>query len=158
MIKDKYLYNSVDVATFVVAYANENRFGINMTKLQKLLYIMYGTFLSVKSFRLMDEHPQAWPYGPVFPTTRNRMLKRDMTSISMVNVPENMRTNQELNSLAKTVFKHFGTWTGSSLSQWSHKPGSPWDRTVNMKGFDWGWQIPDEYIQEYFNSIITRNG
>lgn len=76
MINDTYKYDSVTVANYIIAFANENKFFINMTKLQKLLYIAYGVYLSVKNERLTNEHPQAWPYGPVFPTTRNRLIKK----------------------------------------------------------------------------------
>ena len=37
MVDDKFLYNSVAMARYIIAYANENRYMINMTKLQKLL-------------------------------------------------------------------------------------------------------------------------
>ena len=156
MIEDRYKYNSVDMAKFIVAYANEHNFGINMTKLQKLLYIAYGTFMSVKNYRLVNEHPQAWPYGPVFPTTRNKLLKTDMSKITFENVGE-IKDDEEVKQLVKIVFDNFGLRTGADLSAWSHKPNSPWDLTVNTKGFKWGDQIPDAYIQDYFNSILVRN-
>ena len=37
-----WLYDSVEVAMYICAYWNENGSEINMTKLQKLLYIAYG--------------------------------------------------------------------------------------------------------------------
>ena len=79
---EEYKYNSVEVAKFIVATANNKHLSINMTKVQKLLYIAYGIFLAVKGYRLTNEHPQAWPYGPVFPTTRNKLLKIDLYSIA----------------------------------------------------------------------------
>lgn len=45
MIADTYRYNSVDVARYIVARANEEHLGINMTKMQKLLYIAYGAYM-----------------------------------------------------------------------------------------------------------------
>ena len=79
MVDDKFLYNSVTMASYIIAYANEHRYMMNMTKLQKLLYITYGVYMAVKGERLINEHPQAWPYGPVFPTTRNKLLKKDFS-------------------------------------------------------------------------------
>lgn len=38
---EKYRYNSVDVARFIVAIANEKHISINITKVQKLLYIVH---------------------------------------------------------------------------------------------------------------------
>ena len=37
MISDTYKYDSVTVANYIIAFANQNKFFINMTKLQKLL-------------------------------------------------------------------------------------------------------------------------
>ena len=74
-MEDTYKYKSTIVATYIAALANEKRVSVNMTKIQKLLYIAYGIYLAVKDSRLTNEHPQAWPYGPVFPTTRNKLQK-----------------------------------------------------------------------------------
>lgn len=154
-MEDKYKYNSVVVAMYIVAYANEHHFGINMTKLQKLLYIIYGVYLAVKNERLTNEHPQAWPYGPVFPTTRNKLLKRDFSAINKDDSElDAISKDVEIQSLVKLVFDTYGGWTGTSLSIWSHKPNSPWDRAINRYGFKWGDQMSDEDIREYFKSII----
>lgn len=155
-MEDKYRYNSVTVATYIVAYANKHHFGINMTKLQKLLYIAYGVYMAVKNERLTNEHPQAWPYGPVFPTTRNRLLKRDFNTVQTEDSELNeINNDMEIRSLMNLVFGTYGGWTGTSLSIWSHKPNSPWDRAVNRTGFKWGDQMSDEDIREYFKSIIV---
>lgn len=158
MINESYKYDSVTVAYYLVASANERRLSINMTKLQKLLYIAYGTYLAVTGSRLINEHPQAWPYGPVFPTTRNKLLKKDLYSIRSTDERlKEINEDAEMRSLANIVLTSFGNRSASTLSEWSHQSGSPWDRTVNQKGFNWGDRIPDEYIQEYFNTIIVRN-
>ena len=157
-IRDSYKYSSVDVAKYIVARANKEKLGINITKVQKLLYIAYGAYLVAcpEDGRLTDEHPQAWPFGPVFPTTRNRLLKIDLRSIDINSSAMSELNNDELLSeLITFVFKGFGTWDASQLTQWSHKPQSPWDKTVSMEGFKWGMQIPDEYILPYFTSIIN---
>lgn len=64
IIQDTYRYKSTDVALHLAAVANERRVSINMTKIQKLLYITYGVFLRVYRERLLNEHPQARPNGP----------------------------------------------------------------------------------------------
>lgn len=157
MEEDRYTYNSVTVACYIVALANSKRYGINMTKLQKLLYVAYGVYLAVKNERLTNEHPQAWPYGPVFPTTRSRLVKRELDAISLEDPSlREIQENQEMTSLMKIVFDTYGLKNASTLSEWSHKPGSPWEQTVNHPSFKWGDTIPDEYIQEYFRTLIKK--
>lgn len=148
-------YSSVLIARYIVAMAQDKGLPINMTKVQKLLYIAYGIYLAIKDERLIDEHPQAWPYGPVFPSTRNKLLKENFYDIRIDN-PEfaELRINAELNSLLNLVFNNFGDWTASELSQWSHTDGSPWEKTVNQEDFSWGNRISDEDIKSYFSMII----
>lgn len=55
----------------------------------------------------------------------------------------------------KLVFGSYGSKTAAYLTEWSHKPGSPWDRTVKQPSFSWGDRIPDSYIQEYFKTLIS---
>jgi uncharacterized phage-associated protein len=152
---ERYKYNSVSVAKCIAAYANEHRYLINMTKLQKLLYITYGIYMVVKDMRLTNEHPQAWPYGPVFPTTRNRLLKIDLSSIkSDDNEILEIVSDAEMNSLIAFVFNTFGNKSAAVLSEWSHQSGSPWARATEKPGFVWGDRIPDEYILDYFRPLI----
>lgn len=159
MIDENPKYNSVTVASYIVAMANERGLGINMTKLQKLLYIAYGTYLALNNRRLTNEHPQAWPYGPVFPTTRNRLLKKDLSKIRISNPDlDVIKDDKEMIFLINLVLNSFGDKTATTLTVWSHQSGSPWDRVSSQEGFSWGEIIPDEYIQEYFNSILVRNG
>ena len=114
MISDTYKYDSVTVANYIIAFANQNKFFINMTKLQKLLYIAYGVYLYVKNERLTNEHPQAWPYGPVFPTTRNKLIKKDFSEISLSDENlEKIARDSEMESLMKLVFGSYGSKTAA---------------------------------------------
>lgn len=158
MINAGYKYDSLTVACYIAAMVNAKGLGINMTKLQKLLYIAYGTYLAVKGGRLTNEHPQAWPYGPVFPTTRNKLLKKDLSRINLsYPMLNDIKDDADMQSLIMLVLNGFGNKNATTLSIWSHQSGSPWDRTVSQEGFSWGARIPDEYIKEYFSSIIIRN-
>jgi len=147
--------NSVAVARYVVAYARKNGYSINMTKLQKLLYILYGTYLAISGKRLVNERPQAWPYGPVFPITRERLLNEDFYSIEYsAEEFSEIKKDDDITSLMNSVFGFFGSWTASRLTQWSHSEGTPWELTTSEPGFKWGKVIPDDRIQAYFKSII----
>lgn len=153
-IEDKYVCKSVVLAKYIVSYANKHNFSINITKVQKLLYIVYGVYLAVTGKRLTNEHPQAWPYGPVFPSTRNALIKIDLDNYCEVNetIPNDVK------SCVKIVFDSYGGQTAGTLTEWSHQAGSPWEKTMKQKGFVWGNTIPDVFIKDYFDSIIIRNG
>lgn len=157
MFDDTYKYNSVDVAKYIVAYANANRTFINLTKVQKLLYICYGAYLVLGETRLVNEHPQAWPFGPVFPTTRRKLLNIELDDISFDNIGS-VGQDGELEKIVKFVFDEFGRYSASSLTEWSHRPGSPWEKATQRRGFKWGDQMDDTEIRDYFDTIIVRDG
>lgn len=158
MFADTYRYNSVSVAFYIVAWANQNKVTINLTKTQKLLYIAYGANLIVGGNRLCDEHPQAWPYGPVFPATRLKLLKADLAAVTMQSAElGELRDDKYLAELTAFVFEGFGSKTAGQLTAWSHRPGSPWEEATHMPGFKWGNEIPDAFIYDYFSRIINVN-
>lgn len=155
MFNDTYRYNSVEVALYIVAWANEHKVTINLTKTQKLLYIAYGANLVLGNDRLCNEHPQAWPYGPVFPTTRTKLLKTDIPNVTMDSPGlASVKDDTYLASLMQFVFKGFGNRTAGQLTAWSHSLNSPWDETTHMPGFKWGMEIPDAYIYSFFAGLI----
>lgn len=158
-MQDRYEYNSVDVAKYIAAYANEHKFSINVTKIQKLLYIAYGLYLSVRGKRLTDERPKAWLYGPVFPSTREMLIKTKISDIR-INDPDlsDLKKDEDLTGLIDLVFKKFGIRTASDLTNWSHKKNSAWDKTTLLKNFKWGREIPDHFIKEYFDQKIVKSG
>ncbi len=154
--KDTYEYDSIEVAFYIVAWANQHKVTINLTKTQKLLYIAYGAHLVLRNNRLCNEHPQAWPYGPVFPRTREALLGIDLYEVEMSHphIAE-VKDDEYLKNLTEFVFKGFGNYTASQLTVWSHSPNTPWDKTQDIDGFYWGMEMPDNYIRKYFSSIIT---
>lgn len=156
-IEDTYVYNSKDVAFYLIAKANERKVGINVTKVQKLLYIIYGTYLRVYGQRLLDEHPKAWPYGPVFPKTRTAILRLNCEGeleYPMESVLDGLKLDEKLNRVFDFAFNYFGAWNSGQLTEWSHREGSPWDITTKQEGFKWGNPIPDSSILDFFTKLV----
>lgn len=58
-IKDTYIYDSVDVAKYMTLEASRKRIFMNITKVQKLLYVVYGVYLRVYGERLACERASA---------------------------------------------------------------------------------------------------
>jgi uncharacterized phage-associated protein len=144
-------YDSRDVAKALIAIGLKHNMILNITKVQKLLYIIYGHFLAVEGIRICDEHPQAWPYGPVFPKTR-KMMGIDGIAYRIEDLGE-LAADEMLLDVVENVVKTYAGYPASTLSEWSHEEGSPWDGTVSTKGFKWGNQIPDELIKSYFENF-----
>ena len=157
--QDTYKYDSNTFAKFLIYCANQKRIFMNVTKVQKLLYICYGAYLRIKKERLLNEHPQAWPYGPVFPRVR-KMLVKDENILSLNNVTDEIKElhdNPYMLSFVNNVLDAFGKLTAGALTEWSHHENSAWDLTTKIEGFDWSDEISDSVIYDYFGTIVKVN-
>ncbi len=145
-------YDSVVVAKYLRAIAYAQDIILNVTKTQKLLYVIHGYSLAEKGESIIKEKPQAWPYGPVFPRARNKVNYEVVYSLEDPSIQEILRDDYATN-LIQFVLASFNSWTASALSEWSHLPDSPWDKVVRSNE-NWGTPIPDEYIKEYFQELL----
>jgi uncharacterized phage-associated protein len=151
-LPDLKTYDSVRVAEYFLAIAMSKQKQLNTTKVQKLLYILYGYYQAKHNHRILDESPKAWPYGPVFPKTRTKV---DYTNVFPPDDErfKELREDEELCSKIDELIEAYSSYTASRLSEWSHEQGSPWHRTTNGENFGWNTPIPDEYIREYFSRV-----
>lgn len=146
--------NSIDAARAVMALADAHGLRLNLTQLQKLLYIVYGTCLVILGhppFR--NEPPRAWPFGPVFQTAR-RVLFDAVDDWDVPQVPESIP--EDIRRIIEKVITHFGSWPSGALIDWVCTPGAPWYMTTKMPGFKWADKIGDGLITDYFESHVIR--
>lgn len=149
---NKQQYDSVIGAKLLLALAYQKDKVLNVTKVQKMLYIIYGYFLAKENYIIFTETPKAWPYGPVFPRTRNKVDFGRVYKITDDDI-QNIYENSEIVDVFDKVIDKYAKFTASQLSDWSHMEGGAWDRTTKQDGFDWNKEIPNEYIKDYFSNI-----
>lgn len=130
---------------------------INTTKLQKLMFCCYGVCLAKYGFRLSDESPEAWQYGPVFPSTLSELQKYTYKSVGRISTKEiDEKMPKEIKSLIDLTLMTFGKFAANQLSNWSHLPGSPWSIT-SKNGKILREQIKDNLITDYFANYVLRS-
>ncbi len=137
----------------MLSLAYEKRIVLNVTKVQKLLYMAYGHFLSKNDIQISKETPKAWPYGPVFPRTRKKV---DYNHILPLSDPEfeEIKKDIELTAKLNSIIETYSKFSASQLSDWSHAERGPWDKATKQPGFKWGvTEIPNEFITDYFSTI-----
>lgn len=144
-------YDSQLIAKYLYSLAYSKGRNLNVTQLQKLLYIAYGFYLAEHGRPLLSERPQAWPFGPVFPRTRK--LEYDRTAGIHTVELRIVVDDYEVKKLLDDVVDNYASISASKLSEWSHTVGSPWERTTLQHGFRWSHIIPDEYIADYFKQF-----
>lgn len=146
-------YDSLDFAAHIARLCNKFGYTYNNTKIQKLLYCCYGCVLAKFGERIVDEYPRAWQYGPVFPRVFNFIHKKK----NLLDREEIDTLSPEVGAFVEEVVKMFGKYKAVSLSDWTHKDGSPWDAVVNKMGCGLQGVIPDEIIEDYFKANIVRS-
>lgn len=146
-------YDSVVAARYLLALAYKQDIVLNTTKVQKLLFIAYGIYLTAKDQPLVDETPKAWPYGPVFPKTRKNVDYGIVQHIDD-NDFDTIRSDDYVTTLFNEIIKAHAKTSATQLSEWSHNEGSPWHRVRNKPNFKWNDPIPDKYIKDYFREYF----
>lgn len=143
-------FDSIVMAKYLLALAQAEDISLNNTQLQKILFIAYGYFLAKENKRLVEEHPSAWPYGPVFPrlTKKNKLNIAD--TFSLEELEQEYAGLLSIKEVLIKIIKEYSKYSAGQLSDWSHKKGSPWDRTVEENEGKWNGEIIDKYIKDYF--------
>lgn len=141
---NKQQYDSVIGAKLLLALAYQKGKILNVTKVQKMLYIIYGYFLAKENYIIFTETPKAWPYGPVFPRTRNRIDFDRVHKTTEVDI-QDIYQNTEIVDVFNKVIDKYAKFTAGQLSEWSHMEGGAWDKTTKQSGFYWNKEIPNKY-------------
>jgi len=150
-IEDRYIYKSTDVGLMLAAACNQRRIVVNHTKIQKLLFLVYGSYLAVYDKRLIDEHPQCWPYGPVFPKLRELLLAEDFAEVAIGDRRiSKIRNDKKVTDVIDFVLGRFGAWSMDQLVEWCVN-STPCKATP-----DNGSAISDYVIRDFFNTLIKK--
>ena len=162
-------YSPKAVANYFLERGFENGEPIDPMKLQKLVYYAHGWSLAINRVPLIDETVEAWPYGPVIPTVYHAFKiygNRPIDSLAFevrkgqMTYPRVPGWDAATQRVLDRVWEVYGGHSGIELSELSHLPGSPWDRTwqeAQKKRKRRGVDIPDERIEEHFRQEGFRN-
>ena len=153
-------YDSRDVAAYIAQQCQAKGIDYNNTKIQKLLYCVYGCYLAWKNERVCREYPRAWKNGPIFPRVID--FFHDHGGIAEYSDVIRKSDDTDLKYVVdELVIPTFAGHSVGALSEWTYRHGSPWDRAVNgdcdndaggLNTF-----IPDGYIYDYFKNRVLAN-
>ena len=140
--------DSVLVAKALQWMACTHDVSLNGSQIQTILYNAYGVWLATKGERLLEEHPQVWQYGPVFPraykhlkkNAGNGQVEHDMLKAECPDRFEFIRR----------CFQRFA-WTSAGVLCAPHTAeGSPWKQTKDQSPDKLGVRIEVELIRQWF--------
>lgn len=153
--------SSVELASYIVNYcACYNKF-INMTKLQKLTYCVYGAFL-VNNRKVISDKPRLWEHGPSFSKVYDFSVKHQLMPIDdflklFLNNKEKFYSHFSDSDLKlmNNVLKVFCNYNAKQLVDWSMGSKSPWRQDLDS-GIPLHSEMSDESITEYFKTFVHQ--
>lgn len=145
--------DSLQVLAYIIRRCEEMNIFINITKLQKLMYCCYGTILGKFGSRLIDEHPAAWQYGPVFPEALRAIQFFQIEGFRDRPTPQADGLPTAVRLVIDETLANFGKFSAKQLSAWTHIKGSPWHKASNG-GLSVYHTLSDEDIKGYFKANV----
>lgn len=150
------VHDIIDVAAYVTKECAQKNFFVNLTKIQKLVFCVYGAVLATSGERICKDHPKAWPHGPVFPRIY-KYTKRHADGIveALMSHEENLTSilNERQKKIIDTTLNFFGRYNAGTLVNWTHDEAGPWFKSTNG-GKVLQKEIPDNLISDYFKTLI----
>lgn len=133
------LYRPRVVANALLKQARSNGVKLSHLKLQKLVFFLHAWNLALYKQPLIDEQPEAWPYGPVFSSLYHELkrfgskdIEGYLTEIDpqsgreMAYIPSDQ--DHQFWNLVTQVWDRYGKLTATQLSSLSHIKNGPWDK------------------------------
>lgn len=166
-------YSAKAIANAFLQIGNEHATPISPLKMQKLVYIAHGWSLGLTDNPLVaDELPEAWEYGPVFPSLYHEFKEYGRGAITQpasefvispstkgftYEEPEVPVGDDGTWALLRRVWDQYGKFGGIALSELTHRDGTPWDVTrAKARGVK-NADIPNDIILAHYKSLIDRN-
>jgi uncharacterized phage-associated protein len=157
-------YSIIDLANKIIEQVQKMKVKmLGLTKLQKLVYYVYGEYLAQEKIRLVkDDEPQKWPHGPVFfqlyKETRtmgiiNTINCKTLESLENIEIEKDKQPDHtRLDEIIAEVLQNYGERTAIALSKDTHRSGYAWDKTQ-----DFGLIIADKHVIDEFNEREQEN-
>lgn len=144
---------AIDVAKAIINECSTMGIPVTITKLHKLLYIVYGVYLIAKEKPLFNEEedkPACYQYGPIFRSIQREYKRKNLD----FNNSYNQDVDDFISDIIKIVLDNFGSYSAKALSNWSHREGSAWAKAEKEDKRYWGNLIKDEYIRDEFKDMV----
>ena len=159
------------IANAMLHIAAEHGAPVTPLKLQKLVYIAHGWNLGLTNQPLVDDElPEAWQYGPVFPSLYQEFkdfgkapITRPASSFEFGNgsgfslvEPKISEDDYNTWNLLRKIWDVYGKFGGVGLSDLTHREGTPWQQVYNESGGIKNADIPNAVISAHYQDIVKQ--
>lgn len=150
------------IANEIIGMMSAEGKSVTLMQIIKLVYLADGWSMALNGKPLSKLSPQAWQYGPVFPTVYNAFKRFGSSKInefardSVTGVEISERFSESELALIKQVVDSYGKYHAFRLSEMMHQPGTPWTVTFTKSGAY--AEIPVQLIADHFDGLRRERG
>lgn len=145
------------VANAVLGEAERQSKSLTIMQLLKLVYIAHGWSLALLNAPLVNEEPEAWQHGPVFPSIYREFRRfGSQRIVGYATGPFGSIPHADLSdsqqSIVSSVVQNYGDLHAFALSRMTHEAETPWSR-VYRNGEGSSDDIPNAIIAEHYKKL-----
>lgn len=130
-------YTAASIANAFLSRAFREKKSVSPMKIQKLAYIVHGYALVECKEPILNEVFEAWKFGPVLSSLYHecksygggsiRDYLRDIDPETGKTAPAHIPGDPLVNDIIDYVWTNYSGDSATSLSDWTHVKGGPWD-------------------------------
>lgn len=158
-------YSAASIANGFLSLGFRDEKNITPMKIQKLVYLAHGHALVERPALIINEFFEAWKFGPLLPSLYHECKRygpnaidnyiHDLDLRTGLKFPAPMPDETMVRDITEFVWCTYGDYSASTLSDWTHAKGGPWDKVTNggtkiLRGQD----ISNDLIKIYFSENL----
>jgi uncharacterized phage-associated protein len=155
-------HDAREIANFLLDHAESKGVPLTIMPLLKLIYFAHGLYLAKFNRPLINNHFEAWQYGPVvrvvyesFPGVSDDPITIRASKFDPVTNTKslaNYRLSEAEREFLAQIFGAYAQLHAFKLSDITHEPGSPWDEIWERgdQEVNPGMRIDNESIRAHF--------
>lgn len=137
-------FYAVEVAEYIIGYANEQNYSVSNLKLQKILYFIQAQFLVTLGYPCFKDVIEAWDFGPVVRSVYNQYKRYGSANIYLGNMSLETKMNELEKFNIQRVVDKCANFSANQLVEITHNQ-DPWKNAYRRDGI-----IYNDEIRSYF--------
>jgi len=132
---------------------------LTIMQLIKLVYIADGWAMALLGRPLSREAPQAWQYGPVYPTVYRAFSGAGARPVEArayvrgTTIPMSEEIADDESKLLKMVVQGYGKLSAYQLSRLTHQADTPWSKAYDQGSYT---EIDSEEMRSHFEGLKEK--
>ena len=123
------MFSAIDIAKYILTYANQHHYAITNLRLQKLLYLVYKEYLQQYNQQLFQDKIYAWEFGPSVKTVYKEF---EHGSIFIQNTFNNLQNfDNELIQLMNNIMEKYSEYPIDRLIYLLTSSKTAWAKVYN---------------------------